>query len=126
MAQIVDTSLCSMIRTAVQLTSLELRGFDLTDTSPDNAHFSALAGAPIRHMALHVTRFADSVRRGMEEALTSMLANLPQLTSLDMSFPRCDARGVVSELEGMAQRVTLLRGGFWGASSFCTVSQSSG
>ena len=80
----------SMLRTARGLTSLELRGIELPSGQAKDSQLLALRGAPLRHLVLHVPRYYDSVPRS-EEALMSVLADLPQLVSLDMAFPRCAA-----------------------------------
>ena len=78
----------SLIRLAHGLTSLELRGIDFPPGPVNHGPFTALAGMPLRHLVLHVTSFRDDHGRSMEAALTSVLGNLPQLGSLDMTFPR--------------------------------------
>ena len=83
-AQIFDSGIYSLLREAPRLTSLELRGFEFPGMP-----FGALAGAAIRHLTLHVDRFHDDQRRSNETTLTSVLGDLPQLTSLDMTFPKC-------------------------------------
>ncbi len=74
----------SLMREAPRLSRLELKAIDFP-----GAPFGALAGAPIRHLALHVTHFHDNHQHSQEAVLTSVLADLPQLASLDMSFPKC-------------------------------------
>lgn len=78
----------SLLREAPRLTTLELKGLEFPGSVHGSNPFSALAGASIRYLELRVTRFHDDTRRSLEEALTSVLASLPQLGWLDMSFPR--------------------------------------
>ena len=92
----------SLIREAPRLTSLVLKGVEFPGTRPGDipSGFAALAGASIRHLELHVTRFYDDARGGSEHALTSVLASLPQLRSLDMSFARCGHGAEPQKLPG--------------------------
>jgi len=90
-SQTSDASMYSMLRTAPGLTRLEMKGIDLPSGQTKGNQFLALRGAPLRHLVLHVPRFYNS-GTGSEEALMSVLADLRQLVSLDMSFPRCAAR----------------------------------
>ena len=87
-----DTSMYSIIGAARGLTSLELRGFDFPLAAGGHCHLSALGGMRLRHLVLHATRFQDDARRSLAEALMSALADLPELVSLDMAFPRCAGR----------------------------------
>ena len=78
---------------AHELTSLELKGIQFPACARgmgggvSDCAFSALAGLPIRHLALHVTGFQDHRHSDVGDVLLPVLANLPRLTSLDMSFP---------------------------------------
>ena len=79
----------SVIGAARGLTSLELLGFDFPLAVNGHCHLSALGGMRLRHLVLNATRFQDDARRSLAEALMAVLADLPQLVSLEMSFPRC-------------------------------------
>ena len=79
------------MRTAPRLTSLELRGIEFSSFTSKVHPLLVLAGMPLRHLVLHVVRPQSDLRRSTEEAVTSVLADLPQLISLDISFPRCVA-----------------------------------
>ena len=87
-AQIFDTSLYSLIRELPRLTGLELNRVAFPYGLPGFSPFSALAGAPLRVLVMHVTRFQDDAQRSMHDTLTSVLASLSQLVYLDMTFPR--------------------------------------
>ena len=89
--QMSDPSMYSVMRTAHGLTGLELRGVNFPSYLPRLHPLLVVAGMPLRHMVLHVARFQSDFRHGMEEAVTSVLAGLPHLVSLDMSFPPCAA-----------------------------------
>ena len=122
-AQIFDDSIYSLMREAPRLSRLELMAIDFPG-SP----FGALAGAAIRHLALHVTHFHDTHQRSQEAVLTSVLADLPQLASLDMSFPKCVPPRPFPEYSRCqrpsAQRRACGMAADWPASTACTHAMS--
>ena len=79
----------SLIGAARELKILQLTGFDFPPAASGHCHLSALGGMRLRHLVLIATRFQDDARRSLADALMTMLADLPQLVSLEMSFPRC-------------------------------------
>jgi len=88
--QISDTSMYSLIGTARGLRSLQLTGFDFPLATNGHCPLSALAGLRhLRHLVLNATRFQDDARRSLADALMAVLADLPQLVALEVSFPRC-------------------------------------
>ncbi len=97
--QISDTSMYSLIGAARHLKILQLTGFDFPLAANGHCHLAALGGMRLRHLVLVATRFQDDARRSLADALMTMLADLPQLVSLEMSFPRCAARQALQSVK---------------------------